>query len=113
FGLAPVEAMAMEVAVVATDVEGVRNVVTAGETGMLGAFDEHVADTLTDLVVGLIRAPERRKALASAGRREAVARFSIERMQRELEAIYEQVIAEYDRRRAPSVHPLSLVSEDA
>lgn len=93
FGLAPVEAMAMEVAVVATDVEGVRNVVTSGETGLLAAFDERVADTLAERTIGLIRDPERRRALASAGRRDAVARFSIVRMQRELEAIYERAIA--------------------
>lgn len=93
FGLAPVEAMAMEVAVVATDVEGVRNVVTSGETGLLAAFDERVADTLSERTIGLIRDPERRRALASAGRRDAVARFSIVRMQRELEAIYEQALA--------------------
>lgn len=92
FGIAPVEAMAMEVAVVATDVEGVRNVVSKGETGLLAAFDEDVATTLAELAVGLIRDPERRKQLASAGRKAAVERFSIDRMQRELEVIYEHVL---------------------
>ena len=107
FGLAPVEAMAMEVAVVATDVEGVRNVVTSGETGLLGAFDEDVATTLSELVVRLIRNPESRERLATAGRHDAVERFSIVRMQRELEEIYERTTAAYGRGSACEIASLS------
>lgn len=97
FGIAPVEAMAMEVAVVATNVEGIRNVVSNGETGLLGAFDENAAQTLARLVVELIQHPERRRRLAVAGRRSAVEKFSIERMQRELEAIYDRVVTRQHR----------------
>lgn len=102
FGIAPVEAMAMETTVVATDVEGVRNVVSPGVTGLLGAFDHNVAATLAGLVVRLIRDPELRRQLAVAGRRSAVEKFSIHRMQRELEGIYERVITEHRSDRIPS-----------
>ena len=92
FGIALVEAMAMEVAVVATNVAGVRNIVTSGETGLLAEFDEDVARVLGELCLELIRNPGRRKHLAIAGRGAAVEKFSIQRMQWELEALYEHVL---------------------
>ena len=95
FGIAPVEAMAMEVPVVATDVEGVRNVIDHERTGLLAAFDANVAQSLATSVVSLLENPERRTALALEGRREVEQRFSIVRMQRELEEIYERVILEH------------------
>jgi len=91
FGIALVEAMAMEVAVVATNVEGVRNIIEHGETGLLAPFDDDVARGLAGLVVDLLRNPGRRQDLAVAGRQSATENFSIVRMQRELEQTYVSV----------------------
>ena len=92
FGIALVEAMAMEVAVVATNVEGVRNIVSPGETGLLAQFDEDVAKVLGELCVELIRNRSRQRQVAGAGRKVAVEKFSMQRMQRELEALYQEVL---------------------
>lgn len=92
FGLAPVEAMAMEIPVVATNVQGVRLVIDSGVTGLLAEFDDYVEQSLADLAVSLIQQPNLRRRLASAGRKSAVEKFSIGRMQRELEGIYERTI---------------------
>jgi len=97
FGIALVEAMAMGVPVVATNVEGVRNIVTSGESGLLCAFDEHVAENLADRTLRLLADPALRTNLAAAGREVAVERFSIGRMQAELEAIYGEVVAANER----------------
>ena len=98
FGIAPAEAMAMGVPVVATDVEGLRNIVRPGETGLLGAFDDDVVPTLSQLVVSLIEDPERCATMGVAARASVESRFSIERMQAELEEVYEGVLVRDGRR---------------
>lgn len=92
FGLAPVEAMAMKIPVVATDVQGIRNVITHGETGLLATFDANVADNLAALVVRILRNADDREMFCRRGREAAVMRYSLQRMQRELESIYERTI---------------------
>lgn len=98
FGIASIEAMAMAVAVVATDVEGLRNIIVPGETGFLGGFDEGVASGLANLTLDLLQDPRHRRDLGLTGRESVKQRFSIERMQAELESVYEEVLSERNRR---------------
>lgn len=93
FGLAPVEAMAMQVPVVATGVVGIRNVIRDGEDGLLVPFDERAPAALAGAVAGLLGDSERRRALGMAGREAAVSRFGLVRMQRGLERLYTDVVA--------------------
>jgi len=88
FGLAPAEAMAMEVPVVSTNVSGVREVVRDGTTGILVPLDDSVVNGLADAVLGVLKDPQRRSQLASAARQHVEATLSVSRMQRELETLY-------------------------
>lgn len=92
FGLAPVEAMSMEVPVVATDVDGIRTVVQNGINCTLVPFDEHVSENLGAAAVALLRDPARQASYRAAGRRVAVDRFELRQMQRNLEEIYVRVL---------------------
>lgn len=92
FGLAPVEAMSMRVPVVTTDVAGVRNVVRPGEGGERVPFGEDASAGLASAVVDLVRDPDRRGRQGDAARALAVREYGLERMQRELEAVYADVV---------------------
>ena len=97
FGLAPVEAMSMETPVVATGVTGVRDIVEHGAFGYLADPAGPVADTLAGHVLTLLGDGALRRRMGVAARAAVAERYSIRRMQRELEAIYEQVVAEHWR----------------
>ena len=91
--IALLEAMAMAVPPVVTAVGGIPELVTHEANGYArpyGAFDELAAD-----VTHLLRDEAHRRVLGSAARQTVVDGFSMERMQGELEAIYEQVIIEH------------------
>lgn len=87
--LALLEAMAMRLPVVATAVGGIPEVVEPGVSGMLVPFGDPAA--LAAAAAELLADPARRAALGEAARWRVEERFSIERMARELEAIYTQV----------------------
>lgn len=91
--IALLEAMAMAVPPVVTSVGGMPELVEDGANGYLQPFG--ALDGLTERVVGVLQDAEHRRALGAAARRTVVERFSVNRMQRELEAIYERVIAEH------------------
>ena len=94
FGLAPVEAMSMEVPVVTTDVPGVRNVVRSGEGGERVASGGGAAGRLAAAAVELLRAPGRRAEQGRAARALAVREYGLARMQRELERAYTDVLTD-------------------
>ena len=96
FGLVLAEAMALERPVVATGVGGVRDIVQSGENGMLTTFGD--TSQLASEVSELLASGARRQQFAVAGRQTVETRFSMERMQGELEVIYERVIAEHRER---------------
>ena len=72
------EAMAATVAVVATRVGGTPEVVLHGATGLL--VEPRLPDAMADALVELAGDPERRRALAAAGRARVAACFSLDRM---------------------------------
>lgn len=86
FGLAIAEAMAAETAVVATSTEGAQEVLEDQRTGMLVPIG-HLAQ-LTVAVCSLIIEPQRRKQLAARAKQSVAAKFSLQRMVDEIEAIY-------------------------
>jgi glycosyltransferase involved in cell wall biosynthesis len=84
--LAALEAMACGLPVLATDAGGTAEVVRDGETGRLVAPGDvpALADALDDLTAD----PERLRALGAAGRAAQAARFGVERMVDEVDALY-------------------------
>lgn len=91
FGIAPAEAMAMEVPVVSTDVSGLREVVRDGVTGILVPIDESVICRLAHAVLSVLGDAQRRSQLASNARRHVRDSLSMSRMQRELETVYNRI----------------------
>ena len=92
FGLAAVEAMAMARPVVASAVEGLLEVVVDGETGFLVPPGDPQALALA--LECLLKEPAKARALGQAGRRRFEQQFTVERVVREVEAVYAQVVGE-------------------
>ena len=96
FGLAAAEAMAARLPVVATDVEGLNEVVAAGQTGLLCRPDD--PEALAGLIGRLARDAELRARLGDAGRRRVLEKFTIERFIDRHAELYEALMrgpAEY------------------
>jgi glycosyltransferase involved in cell wall biosynthesis len=91
------EAMAMGCPVVATAVNGVTEIVQAGVSGILVAPRDPTS--ITGAVVDLLRSPERARALGAAARARVTDRFSVERMIRQTEQLYLDVVASSGTRR--------------
>ena len=91
FGLAALEPMARSVAVVATRVGGIPEVVVDGETGILVSPGDEAA--MTKALNSLLANPAERRRLGDNGRRRAEQHFSIDREIAELVSIIEPVFA--------------------
>ena len=87
--LAVMEAMAAGVPVVATDVSGTRDLVVAGETGLLA--ERRQPERIAAALAELIGDSERARALGLAGRRLARDRFPSARMLAQIEELYREV----------------------
>jgi glycosyltransferase involved in cell wall biosynthesis len=90
FGLVVLEAMAMQVPVVATRAGGPMEIVNHGETGTLVPPGD--ASALAAAVLGLLKNKSNRMAMGGAARRRVHERFSAENMVRQLERHFEQVV---------------------
>lgn len=88
FGLAITEAMASSAAVVATETEGARELITEGETGLLVRIGDREA--LASSILRLLTHADQRIRLGRTAQKTAVANFSLERMIAETEKIYEE-----------------------
>ena len=88
--LALLEAMAAGVPVVATAVGGIPEAIAADREGLLVPFGHPGA--LADAVGPLLDDPSRRSRLVRAARERVARDFSVERMARELEALYAEVV---------------------
>lgn len=88
-----IEAQAGGVPVAATDVGGVRAVVSDGVSGLLAGADDVPA--LADAVLKLARDPELRRRMGEAGRERAVARFTLERLTEDHARLYSELLASH------------------
>ena len=86
FGLAIAEAMASGTAVVSTETKGARELIEAGNTGLLVPIG--AVEKLTEAIVLLLKKTDQRVRLGSAAQQAALANFSLERMIAETEEIY-------------------------
>ena len=86
FGLAIVEAMAAATPVIATSTGGAREVIDPGRTGLMVPIGD--VQVLADAIVSLLLDRERRKVMGQLAKEEVAARFSLERMAADTEAIY-------------------------
>jgi glycosyltransferase involved in cell wall biosynthesis len=91
FGRVPVEAMAMGVPVVASDLGGFSENIRAGITGWLvpPRNPQKLADALLDI---LGHAPEQREAIIAAALKEARTRYDKRRMVADTLAVYDEVM---------------------
>ncbi len=87
--LTVLEAMAAGVAVIATSVYGLPEVVTPEETGLLVPAGD--AGALCAAIRRLVESPADRDRMGRAGRRRYLDRFTAERMAQETEAVYRRV----------------------
>jgi len=85
------EAMASGLPVVATRVGGNPELVAAGVTGAL--VPPAAPAALAEAIAALAADPSHARALGQAARREAVARFSLERMLHDYHAVYRRALA--------------------
>lgn len=90
FGLAALEAMACEVAVVAARVGGLPEVIDDGVTGVLCPPD--AVDAMAERAIELLHAPERRRAMARAAARSVRRRFCTDVIVPQYEAFYRSVL---------------------
>ncbi|HEX2612971.1 MAG TPA: N-acetyl-alpha-D-glucosaminyl L-malate synthase BshA [Fibrobacteria bacterium] len=91
FGLAPLEAMACEVPVIASDSGGIPEVVAHGETGFLAPVGD--VARMAEYALLLARDPGLRSRMGIAGRRRALELFSPDAMVDQYEALYREVAA--------------------
>ena len=90
FGLAPLEAMACEMPVIASDSGGVPEVVVHGETGFLAPVGD--VERMGQYAVELGRSAELRVKMGKAGRKRAETVFPPEVALTQYEALYREVI---------------------
>jgi glycosyltransferase involved in cell wall biosynthesis len=92
--MALIEASACGRPVVATDVGGVREVVSEGVSGTLISPGQIAA--ISDAVIDLLKDRERRARMGHAGRMIAEERFGMHRWARRLSDIYAEAVASVD-----------------
>lgn len=90
FGLAPLEAMACEVPVIATRSGGIPEVVEHGVTGFLAAVGD--VDAMAAHAIELGRSREMRAAMGTAGRKAAERKFHPDIIIPQYEAVYEDAL---------------------
>ena len=90
--LSLMEAMAMEIPVVARDIGGNRELVVHGKTGYL--FKDETPEELADIIIDLLKNEKKRKTMGKAARKRIVKYFNEERWTRGLHAVFEEVVKE-------------------
>lgn len=90
--IALLEAMAAGLPVVATSVGGTPEVVVDGVTGLL--VPPRDPDALAEAILTLLRDPGLRQRMGQAGRERVREQFSVEKMVKEIEGLYQRLLAE-------------------
>src|SRR5262249_4801459 len=90
FGLVALEAMSCEVPVVATNVGGIPQVVSHGETGFLAELGD--VDRMAEYALEIIENRDLRQKMAAAGRLRAVEAYDQSAIVPQYERYYEQVL---------------------
>lgn len=90
--VALMEALAMELPIIATDISGVPELVINGETGVL--VPERDAEALSEALFRLFNDEALRAKLAQAGRQKVLAEFNLKTSTAELFALFEKQIKE-------------------
>ena len=91
-GTAVLDAFALRLPVVATRAGGIPEMIRDGENGILVPPKD--PDALAGAVIGLLRSPERARALGEAGLRTVREEFSVDRMVADTRALYLEVMGE-------------------
>jgi glycosyltransferase involved in cell wall biosynthesis len=86
------EALAVETPVIGTSLEGIPELITDGETGLL--VPPRNPDALAQAMLRMIENPTRAKAMARAGRKRVETRFSTTVKIERTEALYTRLLAE-------------------
>jgi len=89
FGLTIVEAMLSGTPVLAAAVDGIPEIVRHGESGWL--IESGDRRSLAEAMLILLQNQELRRKLIGTGRRDAIARFSIERFLNEMKSFYREI----------------------
>jgi glycosyltransferase involved in cell wall biosynthesis len=92
FGLVVIEAMAAKVAVISSNCDGILDIVTHNDNGLL--VPAHNSEQLTRAVEKLILDPAMRKRFADAGRRTAENKFNLENSVSQVESIYFSLVGD-------------------
>ncbi|MBI2061500.1 MAG: glycosyltransferase family 4 protein [Nitrospirae bacterium] len=90
FGIVMIEGSAAGKPVLASRIGAPEEIVRDGETGFLFPVGDHAA--LADRVVQLLSDSHLRRTLGERGKKEAFSRFSAERMAREFENAYDELV---------------------
>jgi glycosyltransferase involved in cell wall biosynthesis len=86
------EALAVETPVVGTNLEGMPELISDGETGLL--VPPRNPDALAQAILRMVENPTRAKAMARAGRKRVEARFSTATKVQRTEALYQRLLGE-------------------
>jgi mannosyltransferase len=89
FGLTTLEAMASELAVVATKAGAARHLIEEDVTGHLVEIED--VDTLTARIENLMKDPKRAQEFGKAGRMRVLEKFAIQREAEGIYKVYERV----------------------
>jgi glycosyltransferase involved in cell wall biosynthesis len=87
--VALIESLAAGTPGVSTDVGGVRDVLGSREVGLVAPFGD--ARQLADHVVALLADPARARAMGERGRQHAIARYQIDRLVDDIDALYREL----------------------
>jgi len=109
FPRAPMEASAMGVPCVVTNIPGCREVIEHGENGLLVPAGESVA--LADAITSLITNRELAKRMGRAGRQKALEDFDEERVFSIVKAAYGRLLADKGIAAAPWNVPVTQTTE--
>nr|CRH06519.1 putative GT4 [Candidatus Magnetococcus massalia] len=97
FGLTAAEGMATSTAVIASDVDGLREIVVPEESGLLVPPDD--VDALVQALSWMVQHPVQRTVMGCRGRRVVAQKFSQERYTLQVAAILDDLFREEDRKK--------------